>query len=166
MPMKHREWAGPAVIRPSSSSPLYTVSHDVSISLTFSYDLPGSDERARERLNFNIPITFGQYLPSSSVEVSLKPPGEAETDCQVHSLETPRPASPFSNLPSYAQLYDSNGEPKVDLSVPLPLYTPRGETAPAENGREVPIPAYTEVEKPAASFISGMGNPTSLTSST
>ncbi|KAJ2920442.1 hypothetical protein H1R20_g16654, partial [Candolleomyces eurysporus] len=133
------DWAGPAVIRPSSSSPLFSVSHTLAISLTFSYDVPDSDERARERLNFNIPLSFGRYLPSTpSVGSSpsiLRPSDEAQPANHGNSTESSHPAfeSPFSNLPPYSQLYDDNGDRKIDLSIPLPLYTPREETSKDEN---------------------------------
>lgn len=122
------EWAGPAALRSSSTSPLYSVSHDVTIALTFAYDLPGSDERARERLNFTVPLSFGRYLPSASpATVSQVDNGGAA------SVPSSRPSSPFSNLPSYSQLYDDNGDRKVDLSIPLPLYTPQEVPAPKSN---------------------------------
>ncbi|KAJ2933801.1 hypothetical protein H1R20_g3299, partial [Candolleomyces eurysporus] len=133
------DWAGPAIIRPSSSSPLFSVSHTLAISLTFSYDVPDSDERARERLNFNIPLSFGRYLPSTpSVGSSpsiLRPSDEAQPANHGNSTESSHPAfeSPFSNLPPYSQLYDDNGDRKIDLSIPLPLYTPREETSKDEN---------------------------------
>lgn len=35
-------------------------------------------------------------------------------------------SSPYvPNLPAYSQLFDSNGDRKIDYSVPLPLYTPQ-----------------------------------------
>ena len=136
--LETEEWAGPAVIRPSSSSPLFGVSHTLAISLTFSYDLPDSDERARERLNFSIPLSFGCYLPSTpavgSPSAILRPSDEAQAAGHGNSREPshPTPETSFSNLPSYSQLYDDNGDRKVDLSIPLPLYTPREETSKDE----------------------------------
>lgn len=119
------EWAGPAIIRPSVASPLFGVSHNLSISLTFAYDLPDSEERARERLNFNIPLSFGRYLPSAPTIVRRSDePYQSSSESSQSASE-----SPFSNLPPYSQLYDDNGDRKIDLSIPLPLYTPREETS-------------------------------------
>ncbi|KAF5315979.1 hypothetical protein D9611_004865 [Ephemerocybe angulata] len=151
------EW-GAAYIRPSSSSPLFSVAHDVTISLTFSYDLPDSDERARERLNFNIPLSFGKYLQPSSTETALKP---ADSTTMAALGESPVRAPPsstsFSNLPSYSQLYDQNGDRRIDMSIPLPRYTPQDDGSTPEDGAletSVSSPQYME-EKPATPFLSG-----------
>ncbi|KAG2020052.1 hypothetical protein CC2G_005437 [Coprinopsis cinerea AmutBmut pab1-1] len=112
------EWAGPAVIRPSSSSPLFSISHEISLSLTFTYDMPGSTEKAKERLNFAVPVCFGQYLPSSA-SIPGSPQVEGRNGRSASSL----------TLPPYSQLYDSNGERKIDYSIPLPRYTPKEEHA-------------------------------------
>ncbi|KAJ3546828.1 hypothetical protein NMY22_g1894 [Coprinellus aureogranulatus] len=151
------DWAGPAIIRPSSSSPLFSVSHDVAISLTFAYDLPDSDERARERLNFNIPLVFGRYLPPSPQVVSIPKPTDA-------APETPQPLpvpssdhSSFSNLPSYSQLYDHNGDRRIDFSVPLPRYTPKADTTPADSSATVrPSLSTCASEKSNADFLGDM----------
>ncbi|TFK30102.1 hypothetical protein FA15DRAFT_197829 [Coprinopsis marcescibilis] len=131
------EWAGPACIRPSSSSPLFSVSHEVAISLTFLYDVPGTTERAKERLHFQIPASFGRYLPSPSTLASLVSP-DSENEL-----------SPSLSLPSYAQLYDENGERKIDYSIPLPLYTPKCELDPETIATSVekPAPRYTLPEE-------------------
>ncbi|KAF9053087.1 hypothetical protein BJ165DRAFT_1413393 [Panaeolus papilionaceus] len=99
------EWAGPANIRATGSSPLYTVSHDVHVAVTCTYDIPGGPPAA-ERLTFKIPVTFAR------VPERLRRP-------RAGSTTVPMPC-----LPAYSQLYDRNGEQKIDYSVPLPLYTP------------------------------------------
>ena len=160
------EWAGRALIRPSLSSPLFSVSHDVAIALTFSYDLPDSEEKVRERLNFSIPINFGQYLDTTETGVTSGSAEENQSTSIHSSLQAPslssRSTSPF--LPSYAQLYDSNGDPKVDLSIPLPLYTPREEVTSKAAHESLPTPYEGLVEKPAASFITGTGQNTTIAS--
>ncbi|TEB26566.1 hypothetical protein FA13DRAFT_1019838 [Coprinellus micaceus] len=157
------DWAGPETIRPSSSSPLFSVTHDVAISLTFSYDLPNSDERARERLNFNISLSFGCYLPSSPPVTSIPKP----TDPTPESSTQPTPSPPpFSNLPSYSQLYDHNGDRKIDFSVPLPRYTPKevSQPTPDSSTMESSISTCTP-EKSSADFLDDVDEAVPLLSS-
>jgi PAB1-binding protein PBP1 len=127
------EWAGPAIIRPSSSSPLFSVQHEVSLSLTFTYDLDGSEEKAQERLNFRVPLSFGLYLPVSR-SVPASPSGGVARDLPLA-------------LPSYSQLYDSNGERKIDYSIPLPRYTPKDVTPPSQQELELEA-SVSASEKP------------------
>lgn len=132
--LETEEWAGPAFIRPSSSSPLFSVSHEISLSLTFSYDVAGSQERVQERLNFRVPLSFGSYLPASR-SVPSSPVGGATRDLPLA-------------LPSYSQLYDSNGERKIDYSIPLPRYTPKDGSPPTQLEVESSI---SSIEKPESS---------------
>ncbi|KAH6918397.1 hypothetical protein BKA70DRAFT_1366646 [Coprinopsis sp. MPI-PUGE-AT-0042] len=137
------EWAGPAIIRPSSSSPLFSVQHEVSLSLTFTYDLAGSKEKVQERLNFRIPLSFGRYLPVSR-SVPASPSGGVTRDLPLA-------------LPSYSQLYDSNGERKIDYSIPLPRYTPKDVSPPQP---ELELEASVSAsEKPESHTASGKRSP-------
>lgn len=119
------EWAGPKELRPTSTSPLYSVTHEVSISLTCTYDLKGKDGPvARERLSFKVPLTFGKVAPrlvwaSVLVDTSENAPT---------LIAAPGPPG-AANLPAYTELYDADGERRVDYSTPLPLYTPRSSAA-------------------------------------
>lgn len=39
-------------------------------------------------------------------------------------IDLPNRSSPYAqNLPAYSQLFYSNGDRKIDYSIPLPLYT-------------------------------------------
>jgi len=82
-----------------------------------SYDMRKGAE-AKEKLSFKIPLTFANIAPV------IPPPSPPRFDSTVET--TPFPSTSSSPLlPAYSQLYDCNGERKIDYSVPLPLYTPR-----------------------------------------
>ena len=112
-------WSDGVGLRPSTCGPLLSVHHQVAVSLTISYDLELGGV-AKEKLNFKIPVTFANVAP---VNPSRSPPpflGLAANNSEASS--TPSTPTP---LPAYSQLYDQNGERKIDYSVPLPLYTPK-----------------------------------------
>ena len=119
------EWAGPKELRPTSTSPLYSVTHEVSISLTCTYDLKGKDGPvARERLSFKVPLAFGQVAPRL-----VWAPVLVDTSENAPMVTAAPGSSGATNLPAYTELYDADGERRVDYSTPLPLYTPRTSTA-------------------------------------
>lgn len=117
------QWAGLKDLRPSTGSPLYSVVHELSVSLTCTYDLePPSGKVAREKLGFKVPVTFARVAP----RIQAAAAGDALP------------------LPVYSQLYDINGERKIDYSTPLPLYTPKLESEPllptgADEGEDAAI---------------------------
>ncbi|KDR73572.1 hypothetical protein GALMADRAFT_72170 [Galerina marginata CBS 339.88] len=118
------DWAGMKDLRATAHSPLYSVLHEVAVSLTCTYDLEGG-KVATERLSFRVPLTFGNVAPKPSVDPSRS----------LGGVNTPAPM----NLPAYSELYDSSGERKIDYSTPLPLYTPRSliPPAPSETSSEL-----------------------------
>ncbi|KAF8643826.1 hypothetical protein AX16_008844 [Volvariella volvacea WC 439] len=119
---RHWEWAGLPAIRPTESGPLSSFTHDLSIALTLSYDLP-SGEKVQEKLDFVIPLHFG-HAPPQLTPPTLTPLGMNEitgTHACAPSLPVLTPYVP--TLPPYSQLYDDNGDRKIDYSIPLPLYT-------------------------------------------
>lgn len=119
------EWAGPKELRPTSTSPLYGVTHEVSISLTCTYDLKGKGgPTARERLSFTVPVIFGKVAPRL-----VWAPVLVDTSENAPVLTAAPGSSVATNLPAYTELYDADGERRVDYSTPLPLYTPRPSTA-------------------------------------
>jgi hypothetical protein len=134
------EWPGSPNLLPSLSSPLYSVHHNVSITLTCAFDLP-SGEVAYNKLKFTVPITFANVAPTlPPVRIWTPPPAHSPGSADAAALSTsatpppslshPSPPSsnmspdPFPVLPAYSQLYDLNGERKIDYSTPLPLYSP------------------------------------------
>jgi len=137
-------WEGSPNIRPSLSSPLYSVYHDISIGLTCAFDLP-SGEIAYEQLKFNLPVTFANVAPNlPPLRTWMPPPAHSSSsaDATSASTSTTSPSSlshppgfpstmssdPIPVLPPYSQLYNFNGERKIDYSTPLPLYSPRSST--------------------------------------
>lgn len=137
-PLDEKEGKTARRLRASGQSPLFGVGHQLHISLTSTYDLDNG-ERATEHLKFQIPLRFAHVVPAYPPSPSLSSfvmsqvPGHSPSSSldllsSVTSPLTPSPAYAQS-LPAYSQLYDSNGERKIDYSVPLPLYTP---TAPCQ----------------------------------
>ncbi|KAJ7510097.1 hypothetical protein B0H11DRAFT_1957640 [Mycena galericulata] len=123
------EWEGAPTVRPSVAGPLYDVSHSLKLTVHFTYDMPDSDEVASADMTFSVPLTFGRIappLPSRDILPAL-----------LHSMRLPDgtyprlpPLLPFApNLPAYSQLFDSQGNRKMDAT-PLPLYTPRSSDSP------------------------------------
>ena len=135
------EWPGSPNLLPSMSSPLYSVRHNASITLTCAFDLP-SGEVAYNQLKFTVPITFANVAPIlPSVRTWTPPPAHSPSSVDAAALPTsatpppspshfPSDTSPDSIpvLPAYSQLYHFNGEPKIDYSTPLPLYSPGSST--------------------------------------
>jgi hypothetical protein len=120
---KSRGWAGPFVIRPSASSPLMSVRHEVSVELVCTYDVPGSEEPAKERLSFCVPVQFAHIAPFP--RRGLTPPPSPFTTLDTSVVPSLPSLVPYThiNLPAYSQLFDRNGDRKIDYSIPLPLYT-------------------------------------------
>ncbi|KAJ3487665.1 hypothetical protein NLJ89_g11689 [Agrocybe chaxingu] len=122
------EWAGMPDLRPSLTSPLFTVSHEVTIALTCTYDLEDGGV-ATENLSFRIPLSFARVAPKLDpvgLRALLFQGVITGTSSSLQTSQLPNIKEPASfTLPAYSQLYDSSGERKVDHSMPLPLYTPR-----------------------------------------
>ena len=118
-------WSDCQGLRPSACGPLLNVHHQVAVSLTISYDLELGGV-AKEKLNFKIPVTFANVAPVAPFP--SPPPFVANNSEASSASSTP------TSLPAYSQLYDQNGERKIDYSVPLPLYTPKGSRRRNEEG--------------------------------
>ncbi|KAH9950250.1 hypothetical protein B0H21DRAFT_563589 [Amylocystis lapponica] len=128
-------------LRESAHSPLFSVTHRLHVALVCSYDLPDG-ERVEELLRFNVPLRFARiYTPSSRAETPVPVPllsGHSPASsvdsacCALPGLRSALPCAslPYAQtLPAYSQLFDANGERKIDYSVPLPLYTPRSPSS-------------------------------------
>lgn len=123
---KDADWAGRPILRPTTTGPLITVQHELAASVTVTYDMPDGSV-ARERLEFHIPLAFGLAAPV--IRPPPPPPLETTDDAlnvMIPLMVSPAPYAPV--LPMYSQLFDMNGNQKVDYSVPLPLYAPSGLT--------------------------------------
>ncbi|KAI0797576.1 hypothetical protein C8Q75DRAFT_728852 [Abortiporus biennis] len=115
-------------LRETSQSPLFGVSHRMHITLMCTYDLTEGEnpKRAKERLQFSIPLHFVHLAPSSPMSSrSSSPPPSVIVPGSTSYVDLPLPSLPYAqSLPAYSQLFDSNGDRKIDYSIPLPLYTP------------------------------------------
>lgn len=146
-------------LRITEQSPLFAVEHKLYISLTCTYDLTEGEnpQRATERLQFYIPLHFGRPAPAPSSPFVRSPLCALVRSRQGHSPSSsvdsvdsttplvsgntsiammPVPSLPYAQtLPAYSQLFDMYGNVKVDLSDPLPLYTPKpsAETPPIDS---------------------------------
>ncbi|KAI0950093.1 hypothetical protein AcW1_006085 [Taiwanofungus camphoratus] len=130
-------------LRESGQSPLLSVNHRLYVALTCTYDLTDGDnpERATERLQFHIPLRFARVLldsplvsrpvtPSPSPPLSARSSSSSLSSLDARTLPlgcgSPLASLPYAQaLPAYSQLFDLNGERKIDYSIPLPAYTPR-----------------------------------------
>ncbi|KAI0312383.1 hypothetical protein OF83DRAFT_1146515 [Amylostereum chailletii] len=125
LPFMHRQylaeaeggsWLGPRVIRPSSQSPRLTVSH----ALHFTLMCRNEGKRpAFERVTFSLPLNFIRTSAPAGRPVMPSP------------STTTRYTGPHTSLvlPGYSQLYDRNGDRKVDGRDQLPAYSPSPDGA-------------------------------------
>jgi len=125
-------------LRVSCDSPLFSVRHEVHVTLTCAYDVPESSEPATERLNFSVPLHLVDVMPaqisrsaspSSSLTISDSSSYISSTEPVPHA-EMLSCSLPYAHgLPAYSQLFHSNGDRKIDYSIPLPVYTPHSPPA-------------------------------------
>ncbi|KAJ7724483.1 hypothetical protein DFH07DRAFT_264874 [Mycena maculata] len=140
------DWEGALRVRPSAQGPLYDVSHSLKLTVCCTYSMPDSDKVATADMTFCVPLAFGRIappLPSRDILPAL-----------LHSMlpdgaYPPLPSLlPFAaNLPAYSQLFDSQGNRKMDAT-PLPLYTPRSSSdspvePPSSNEKQDELHAMT-----------------------
>ena len=123
---EHKEWEAlhgrVKVLRPDEYGPLFYVHHELEVELTCTYDSEVEGEQsAHERLVFVVPVKFVRRAPSPS---GSKLSGSSAESDVCDSLA----------LPAYSLLFHSNGERKIDESVPLPLYTPYDPNNPSASG--------------------------------
>lgn len=124
-----KDWAGSAKLRPNYRSPHLVVSHKLHVAIKCAYDIPGSADPIYQTVRYTVPLNFVEMAPLvspiSSIQCAASPAASAED--VVMGMPPSLPYAP--SLPAYSQLFDSNGDRKIDYSVPLPLYTPRSEPA-------------------------------------
>ncbi|KAF7323121.1 hypothetical protein HMN09_00092300 [Mycena chlorophos] len=132
------DWEGAATVRPSSVSPLYDVTHALKLSVSVEYDMPDTttDETRSADLTFSIPLTFGRIAPPlpprdllSGLYTMLHLPDGAFPPSAAPGL-LPNGAG----LPVYSQLFDAQGNRKVD-DTPLPRYAPAGAEPPTDDAQ-------------------------------
>lgn len=131
-----KDWKQIRALRESGHSPFFSVQHQLSLSLKCTYDLSEGEnpERATRHLSFNLPIRFVRtppvisrgHSPSLSCCPSLLSLADTCSEPSTPTSDFLPPSLPYTNtLPAYSQLFESNGDRKIDYSIPLPLYTPR-----------------------------------------
>ncbi|OAX41716.1 hypothetical protein K503DRAFT_645355, partial [Rhizopogon vinicolor AM-OR11-026] len=111
------DWAGPRTRHISEDSPLFTVHHMMHIALQCAYEYPDG-EVVCERLHFSLPMRHVRVptpIASSATDFS---------QTLENAMEHQKSAPYGQSLPAYSQLFHSNGERKIDYSIPLPLYEP------------------------------------------
>ncbi|KAH9930588.1 uncharacterized protein B0H18DRAFT_930186 [Fomitopsis serialis] len=128
-------------LRETGMSPLFVVSHMLHVKMTCTYDLSegGEEEpeRATEVLQFSVPLRFARIQRNAPEPTTL---GYLSSHAQVPSMDEPQgslfaalfpmASLPYApSLPAYSQLFDANGDRKIDYSVPLPAYSPRSSPA-------------------------------------
>jgi len=136
-------------LRQTGQSPLFVVNHRLHVALTCTYDVTEgpNPERATERLQFELPLRFAHMItPCASLPRAMtpsvlsylsghSPSPSLESLSSMSSLMdsvNPQASLPYAQpLPAYSQLFDLNGERKIDYSVPLPLYTPTAHCHPS-----------------------------------
>ncbi|PFH54147.1 hypothetical protein AMATHDRAFT_437 [Amanita thiersii Skay4041] len=117
-----QEWLDAALL-PSITTPLYNITHEVAFSITCSYDVPGTEgESLNECFVFRIPIFMVHAPPTMPIPRCLTPPPSLCASRMMSDASSVPVSS--QTLPPYSQLYDYNGERKIDYSIPLPLYEP------------------------------------------
>ncbi|KAF9653063.1 hypothetical protein BDM02DRAFT_3088067 [Thelephora ganbajun] len=118
-----RDWAGDRVFRETGLSPLFTVRHEVRVTLFCTYDIEGDpSNRVAARLKFTLPILFTHVSKRPPVpELGLILLPRSDFPCSNEpSTTTTSSISPYyaHNLPAYSQLFEPNGDRKIDYSLP------------------------------------------------
>jgi len=117
------DWAGDCLFRETGLSPLFTVRHEVRVTLFCTYDVEGDpSNRVAARLGFTVPILFSHVSKWSPVlELGPSPSPQSDSSCSNESsiATTPSTSSYHAcTLPAYSQLFEPNGDRKIDYSLP------------------------------------------------
>ena len=116
-----RDWAGSRKRRITESSPLFSVEHYMHVVIRCEYDL--ADETTLERLQFSLPM---RHVNVPELRIPLR-------NAMGNQCEDIGNFLPYTQtLPAYSQLFHSNGERKLDYSIPLPLYEPASASSSSE----------------------------------
>ena len=114
-----RDWAGDCIFRETGLSPLFNVRHEVRVTLFCTYDVEGDpSNRLVARLRFTVPILFSHVSKRSPVpEPSPTLSPRSGSSCSIST--TSSLSSYYAHtLPAYSQLFEPNGDRKIDYSLP------------------------------------------------
>lgn len=113
---------------------IYDVFHTLSVMVECMYEMDDGT-KAYEHLKFSSEVVFTHFAPlpePTSVSLTAAQIVSGTGHANIPAL---LPSAPYAtSLPVYSQLYDPNGDRKVDYAVPLPLYTPLDSASSSEMG--------------------------------
>lgn len=114
-----RDWAGDCVFRETALSPQFNVRHEVKVTLLCTYDVEGNpSDRVSARLKFTVPVLFnrvGEWPPVPT----LSPRPNSSYSSESSIATTSSTSSYYAHtLPAYSQLFEPNGDRKIDYSLP------------------------------------------------
>lgn len=118
-----QDWAGDCVFKETGLSPLLTVRHEVRVTLSCTYDVEGDpSNRVAARLRFTVPILFS-HISKRPLVLDPTPtplPRSNPSCCNQSIISVTSSASPYyaHALPAYSQLFEPNGDRKIDYSLP------------------------------------------------
>lgn len=118
-PERLRDWAGDCVFRETILSPQYTVRHEVRVTLFCTYDVGGDpSNRVATKLKFSVPILFSHVNKRPDSCSAL--PARSNSYCSSITTASSTSTPPYyaHTLPAYSQLFESNGDRKIDYSLP------------------------------------------------
>ena len=117
-----RDWAGDCVFRETGLSPQFTVRHEVRVTLFCTYDIGGDpSDRVAARMKFTVPILFSRVSKRPPIPELGPTPPRSDSSCSNESTitTTSLTSSYYAySLPAYSQLFEPNGDRKIDYSLP------------------------------------------------
>ena len=132
-----RDWAGDYIFRETILSPQLTVRHEVRVTFFCTYDVEGDpSNRIATKLKFSVPILFSHVNKRSPVpDPRPATPARSNSSCSNESSITTTSSTSTSSyhahtLPAYSQLFEPNGDRKIDYS--LPSYSQHQESTAIE----------------------------------
>ncbi|KAH7107648.1 hypothetical protein BKA62DRAFT_684038 [Auriculariales sp. MPI-PUGE-AT-0066] len=116
------------VVRPSCDSPLFTVKHEVRVTIACTYGEEAAAPRSQFHLSFVLPMRFALPTRPASTALHISRHSNQMLGLSAASFATagsyPR-TSPLSSsaLPAYSQLFHANGDWRDEVYAGLPAYS-------------------------------------------
>jgi hypothetical protein len=129
-------WTATHRLRPTGESPHLSVRHHLRVSVQCAWDAApasgqdGEPRRIHERLDFITPLSFVHIRPAPALcppsPEQLAALGSPIPPISISSLDLMLPSpsmpyadsKPFASLPPYSQLFDSNGDRRIEYDLP------------------------------------------------